>query len=504
MKKSYSVFMYGMAAVLVFLLTTPVFAGGKQARDSGGALDTSRRVELTMYVLGAEPPKQHELFENFNKMALEKLNCTLKTQYISYSEFWTKYPLIFSSGEIFDMAYAGTWLNFNQLAQRGAFLELDDLWPKYAPKNYAMQSPTAIRQATVTDHLYTIPTLLATYSAYGILYRTDLALPYGWNGRMETFADMENYLEIVKKNNPSIEPLDIYSSGSYMDDIFLYNHGYYYSTGSASNDFLFFDPAQSNPKLMTYYEWDKTPEFLSMMARWNQAGYFSKSALSDTDSLKFRNGKTAAMIHNIDNYESNYRLHPEWNIRYSNYVSDISNLAFTQDALVISRTSRNPERAVALYELITTDEEMFRAFFYGIQGKSYDIETVNGRQYVKALNPQDYEFSSCWASRTRQFFMPEVGAPPDLQQHKDAYDSYIKDGVKSQKFRSFTIDTTSVETEYANCVNVHQQYWWPLELGYVDQVRGLAEYREKMQAAGIDRVRTVIQAQLDAYLAGLK
>ena len=28
-----------------------------------------------------------------------------------------------------------------------------------------------------------------------------------------------------------------------------------------------------------------------MMKRWNEAGYFTKSALSDTDSQKFKSGK---------------------------------------------------------------------------------------------------------------------------------------------------------------------------------------------------------------------
>ena len=52
--------------------------------------------------------------------------------------------------------------------------------------------------------------------------------------------------------------------------------------------------------------------------------------------------------------------------------------------------------------------------------------------------------------------------------------------------------------------NVHQQYWWPLELGYTDPVSGLKEYQEKMEAAGIEKVREVLQQQLDAYVAGLK
>ena len=97
-------------------------------------------------------------------------------------------------------------------------------------------------------------------------------------------------------------------------------------------------------------------DFLNMMKRWNDNGYFTKSALSDTDSQKVQTGKAACTIHNIDTYESRAIDKPEWNFKFANFVQDVSNLPFTQDALVISNTAENPERALALYDLITSDE----------------------------------------------------------------------------------------------------------------------------------------------------
>ena len=88
-----------------------------------------------------------------------------------------------------DMAYTATWLNYSSLAQKGAFKALDELWPKYAPKNFERQSETALTQATVGDHYYCIPTLLATYSAFGPIYRTDLLKDTDWDGKMDNLAD---------------------------------------------------------------------------------------------------------------------------------------------------------------------------------------------------------------------------------------------------------------------------------------------------------------------------
>ena len=77
------------------------------------------------------------------------------------------------------MAYTATWLNYAALAQKGAFKSLDEIWPQYAPKNFERQSEAALQQATVDGHYYCIPTLLATYSAFGPIYRTDILEGHG-------------------------------------------------------------------------------------------------------------------------------------------------------------------------------------------------------------------------------------------------------------------------------------------------------------------------------------
>ncbi|MDR2608369.1 MAG: ABC transporter substrate-binding protein [Treponema sp.] len=498
--------LFGLAVMMLLILTLVLSGCGNKAAAGGGGsdgLDTSKQVELSLYVIGVEPPKQAELYENFNKIALEKVNATLKVNWIGWAEYPTKYPVLFSSGEAFDMSYAATWLNFAALAQRGAFLELDEMWPKYAPQNYARQSRTAIGQAAVNGRLYAIPTLQATYSAYGPVYRADLATPYGWDGKMDNFEDLEKFMEIVHANNPGIEPYQVYQSGSEADDSFIYQDGMFAIKGS-TNDFFFFDPRESNPKLFTWWEYGRVNEFLTMMKRWNDKGFIYKSGLSDADSEKFRNGKSAIYFHNIDTYESQYRDHPQWDVRWNNFVSDVSNMSFTQDALVFPTTAKNPERALALYELITNDEQVFRAFFYGVEGKSYELVNEGGQYQIRGINADYYGFSNLWAARTNEFVLPVVGAPPDLKQRKAAYDAYIKDGVKSQKYRSLVIDTTSVETEYSACISVHQQYWWPLELGYVDMASGLRDYQDKMTAAGIEKVRAALQNQLDDYVANFK
>ena len=467
---------------------------------NGGTLDTSQEVNLVMYVIGDRPAGQDVADENFNKIIKDKLNCTLTVNWIPWADYANKYPLLFSSGEEFDMAYTATWLNFSSMAQKGAFMSLDDLWPTYAPKNFAAQSDAAKQQATVDGHLYCVPTLLATYSAHGPIYRTDIMDGTDWNGKMDTFADVEAYCDIVKATHPELEPLDIYSAGSEWDDTYLYSLGYRSSKG-ATNDFLFFDPASDSPKLMTYYEIPETNDFLTMMARWNEKGFFSKSALSDTDSTKTQNGKAAMRTHNVDTFSNYAVMHPEYNFQYANLVKNVSHLPYTQDAMVISNTSKNPERALALWDLITSDQDVFDAFFYGVLDTTY---TLNDKGQFKITDPNLYATADMWAARTTELNRDAAGTPDSYDQWKATFESAIASNDSAEKYAGFTIDTSSIETEYAACQSVHQQYWWPLELGYTDAATGLADYQAKMEAAGIEKVRTELQKQLDAYVSGMK
>ena len=480
-------------------------SGENKAQDAEGSgipdLDTSKQVEIVMYSLGTEPAGQQPIWDKLNELLLEKLNCTLKVNYISFADYPNKYPLLFSSGEAFDMAYAASWLNYPSLAQKGAFMELDEMWPKYAPNNYAQASETAKNQSKVDGHSYCVPSLNRVYSSYGPIYRMDLVKDLGFDKEIENFADLEEYMDLIKANYPEMQPLSIYSMGSEVDDTYMYFNGMYPLKGS-QNDFLWIDPAQENPQIFTYYDYEKTPEFLEMMSRWNEKGFYPKSALADTDSKKFNSGIAAVGIHSDDAYVSsvvnNIANHPDWDVRYSNFTKDIYNLSFKKDDMVIYNTSKNQDRALDVWDLLTTDEEIFDLFYYGIEGLSYEL---NDKDEVTILDTDNYGITTMWAVKNSELMKNSVGTPDKHGALKAEWDAYIKDGQGSQKYRSFVMDTSPVETEYSACLNAHQQYWWPLELGYTDPVKGLEEYKTMMEAAGIEKVIAELQRQLDEYVA---
>src|SRR5574344_3104165 len=247
-----------LPALAALTAAAVMFTGCGKGKTGASSGETTN---LVMYVIGDRPAGQDKPDAAFNELLKKKMNCTLTVNWIPWADFTNKYPLLFSSGEEFDMAYTAAWLNFTALAQKGAFKNIDELWPKYAPKNFARQSDAAKQEATVDGHYYTVPTLLATYTAYGPMYRTDIMEGTEWNGKMDTFADIEKYCDIVKQTHPELEPIDIYAQGSEWDDTYMYSTGYR-SSKNATNDFLFYNSDEKNPKLITYYECDTISDFL--------------------------------------------------------------------------------------------------------------------------------------------------------------------------------------------------------------------------------------------------
>ncbi len=170
--------------------------------------------------------------------------------------------------------------------------------------------------------------------------------------------------------------------------------------------------------------------------------------------------------------------------------------------MVISNTSKNPERALAFWNLVTTDQEVYDAFYYGVLGTSYEL---NDEGQFTVLDTDLYATSAMWAARTLDLNRNQAGVPESYDTIRAGWEETIKEGVGSEKFTGFVMDTSSISTEVAACTNARQQYGWPLELGYTEDVEAsIEEYRTAMQAAGIDKVIEECQKQLDAYLAGLE
>jgi putative aldouronate transport system substrate-binding protein len=497
---------YFFAMAILAAVVSVVF-GACEKQNAGD--DLSRQVELTCYIIGGPQPNSPEMEANANRILAEKLpNTSLKYLYIDWGDLAQgKYELLFSSGEVFDMCYTASWLGLSGLAARGAFMALDELFPAYAPVNYARQSQTALRQATFNGRLYAVPTLEKTYTVTGILYReAGLNLP-GWDGRMENLNDLERYIGIVKAHNPGVTGIHVGNEGNgsllrcWMESQGLYSND---SIGSL----WWFDPYAETPEVLFWADHPSIPEFLGLVERLNRMDAWSKTALSDPAHNRWEQGLIAVNFGGFDHYRDWSIKYPQMGLRFLNMNRNVAYGSFTANALGIPFTSRNPERALMFWDIATNDEELWRAIYYGIEGRSYRIAEQNGEKLFERIFDANgegvYDFPSLWSVKTPEFDLPQLGAPPEITRQKAYYDTIIKDGEGAQKFQAFVMERDPNDITGMTVNNAHREFFGPLSLGFVDVRTGLVNYQQALKAAGIEKVKQDIQTQLDAYLEGLK
>jgi putative aldouronate transport system substrate-binding protein len=165
----------------------------------------------------------------------------------------------------------------------------------------------------------------------------------------------------------------------------------------------------------------------------------------------------------------------------------------------ISSTSKNPEASMKVIEALNTDIDIYHLICRGIAGTHYVVtDAANGVVgFPTGVTPSTDRYfpqtSWMFGDIFNDFYSSEdtVGAWP--LSHKDN-----QSATPSQAL-GFAFDPTNVKTELAQVSQVQQQYGYPLIFGRVDTSSGLQTYLSKLHDAGVDKVITEIQKQLDTW-----
>ena len=102
------------------------------------AVDTSEHVVLTMYCIGDEGGiHAQEHLDKLNEVLTEKINASIEPIMVSWGDYKTKLPMVWASGEAYDLTYTSNWTGYFTEADKGAFMDITELFPAYAPLTYA-------------------------------------------------------------------------------------------------------------------------------------------------------------------------------------------------------------------------------------------------------------------------------------------------------------------------------------------------------------------------------
>ncbi|GHV54851.1 hypothetical protein AGMMS49579_16260 [Spirochaetia bacterium] len=271
---------------------------------------------------------------------------------------------------------------------------------------------------------------------------------------------------------------------------------------------LFFGESKDNPyKLSRYFiEGDEFINFARNQKKWNDAGFWREDVLnnqSDTREKMFA-GLTGADQHHSQTWYGSVRPTMTKNFPgseagifwFGEEQNNLVSLNITHGAMAVAAKSKNPERALMVYDLIRNDEEIYRLFNYGIEGQHY---TAEGRSIIR-----DPDFNNAVQGITTNFWW---GRNDDLELRNSLVDWPVTEALFAvydkvsipYPYGQVIFNLDPISSQLDNLSNVYNTYMPRIVFGKFTNVEQyIGEFRTALKNAGYEQVLANVEAQLAA------
>lgn len=474
--------------------------------------DISEEVTLVMYLIGDRPVDNDEVFAKINERLKTEINATIDVKFMSWSEYEQKYPLIFASGEDWDIIYTADWCFYNAQATKQGFYEITrEALETYAPMTAETMYPEAWEQAKVDDKVYMLPMNYKEITAYVYMARGDLMDKYGITS-VSSLDEAEAYMDAIVENEPSLIPIDV---GSDYDKLFIYDRMWSKANWESEEKVVGIGPwqvmastSEIDDSVAVAGNFDQ-PVFLDVITRlkdWKDRGFWSKNAVVNTqnNTESFQAGKSALAMMNANTAKSVYASvaaeHPEWDVRVYDAQDGVPPVlnSYLANGMSIFSKSKHPERALMALDYLRNDEEVNSLFCYGIEGKHWEASGDGALVSLPDSSNYAYDSNCNWGVRNDAYWRVIEGGIPNLTELNKGW----QETARSGRYQTFVFNDETVKNEIAALGEIFDTDYKLLGLGFTDDPEAdIAKLREKMEAAGAQMVYDEIQKQALEFLA---
>ncbi len=441
------------------------------------------------------PQKDEEMVEKaINDYLKDKINASIDIDPIEWSAYLEKTNLMMATGDELDILFTASWYEYYNNVFKKAFIPLNDLINKYAPKTKELLHPALFEGPKVDGELYALPTNKEIASARGLFLRKDLVEKYNFDiSQIKTMDDFETVLEpmlqVIKENEPGIYP--------------YYCNGLGLALFDNSNETVGSTLGDYNPRTGKIVYGEEQPGCMAMLKlahKWNNKGYINEDALTAQESvpnmfatyMNYKPGKDAEM---------SVQLGVEL-IGIPIGAIKTTTEDVTGSMMAISRTSKNPERCMMFLELLNTDKYLNNLLNFGIEDVHYVKVKENVTDFPEGVTAQTstYYPSSQWMFQNQFLNYLRVGEAEDKWEQYDAFNN----AAEQSQLLGYAFDSSNVKSEIAACASVKDEYSTALIVGIMEPEEGVKKFLEKLKANGSEKIIAEKQRQIDEFLANKK
>ncbi len=474
---------------------------GALAQNSG---EVTELVMMFMTWTGA-PADTQAVQDAINAITVEKLGLKVDLQISDVGAYKQAVQLALSGGEQVDI-FTTIMLNYPSLVAQGYLTDLDenDLLATYGAGIVTAVGQEFIDACRIGGVLYGLPN------------NRDMAQGRGCAAVATEYLDGIGYQVPADQQDSEIVKITL----DELNDIYARLHETYpalevyrpvqLSMMQFSNvDFL---GGSSFGVLMDYgssldvvnlYESDFYRDYCERMYDYNQKGYISPDATTDTTSVTELVKAGTLMSYTtggkpgIRQQETNMCGRPM--TIFQTMDDYISSNAVAQFPWTIPINTVDAEKAMILLNEFYTNPDLANLLSWGIQGKHYQVLDTGLIDFADGVDASTSTWNPSvgWEMPNQYITYVWNGNAPDLWQQIADFNTNAKKSLAS----GFTFDSTDTATELTAVQNVYDEYQKSLEYGFVDPAVGIAEMNAKLMDAGLQRIIDDKTSQLNAWEA---
>ncbi len=480
---------------------------GSNTASGESSSDELEYVELKMYLLGDRTPDFDEVYGKINEILKEKLNCTISVEFLSWGEHDTKYSLLFSSQEDFDLIFtASSWGHYEQTVALGGFMELtEDFIKTYAPDIWNVVPEMAWDQAKIDGKIYMVPNYQNEFGADVLAVRGDLMEKYNIS-KITTWDELKSFYMACANDG-------IYASQGGPWYQYFQSYGMKTTGGAPKGGELILYNTQDPSDLNFYYilDWDGFADYCKQVKEMADAGCWSPDVLNSTDERQtgLLTGRTATMAWNLGTcktYAAQANAeNPAWNVTLVDTNAGLAKQvnSYINNGVAINVSSKNQERAMMVLNEFYTNPAVYDLAMLGIEGKHW--AAVGDDQY-KVIDESNFGVSSnCnwgWSNTTiqRKEYIENRTALDDT--HDEILAGWNANVKKEHLYDGFNFDNANVTTQVAAVEANISTYYNPLVNGLVEDVDAtIEEFKAALETAGIRDIIDELNRQAAEYVA---
>lgn len=474
------------ALILALCCAFMSFSGCTSGKDGGDS-----NVTLTWYFPADETEEDAEVYAAANEIIKNKLGVTVDFQPINMGDYNQKMQLKTSASEKFDLCFTAAWtFNYYTNATKGAFLKLDELIDKYAPKTKKL-IPEKIWDGTKLDgSFYAVPSYQIETMHRCFLFNKELVDKYGLKEKIDaaqTMVDFTDVLQVIKDNEPDIYPTEVHPvTVAWSREEFIEEPISGVPVG-VDMDLNVLDLREGR-----YRDWSLQREEVSK--EWNKRGFYSPdvSIVSNTESER----KAGKYFMIYDTYKPGIETDMADRYGYEMYAkpmgdAHIANSTIQAALTAVSRTCAHPEKAMEVLELINTDKELLNTLVYGIEGKQY---TKTGENSIEKNSGSAYSAVAwCFGNQFLAYTLP--GQTADVWELTEK----ANDEAFAAPLTGFMLNVEPIKTEISNIKTVLKPHSKSLKYGLVDNNLEIHQQQDRDIDKDMQKILEEVKRQVEEY-----